>query len=364
VRQDGRPGIGGPFPVQARASEEERCDQTSEAQTLVPRLQIPAPSDVVSLGVYFDVEMYKRLLDGLFEGVYFVDTQRRIVYWNEAAERITGYHGDKVVGRGCSDNILCHVDEAGHHLCKNGCPLAATLTNRSPGVLHVYLQHAQGHRVPVRVAAAPIMDAEGQVIGAVESFVEDSEWRAAKDRVAELEKYAFVDALTEMPNRRYLERTLDIKIGEANRYGWACGVLLIDIDHFKRINDQFGHDQGDAVLRMVAGTLQAGVRSLDLAGRWGGEEFMVIVGNASQNAVLGVAERLRALVATSRLNGSNLISVTISVGAAVIRNGESATDLIRRADESLYQAKREGRNTVRVNGQENPHLHLPVVQSP
>jgi diguanylate cyclase (GGDEF)-like protein/PAS domain S-box-containing protein len=295
-----------------------------------------------------DPDFYQRLLDGLFEGVYFVDHDRRILYWNEAAEAITGYHRDAVVGRRCRDGMLCHVDQAGRPLCENGCPLSATITNRERHVVHIFLHHAEGHRVPVRVAATPILGPEGEVIGAVESFVDDSEWRAKEERAAELEKHAFVDALTELPNRRYLDRTLDSKSEEMRRYGWACGVLLIDVDHFKSVNDRFGHEVGDAVLRMVGRTLHGAVRALDFAGRWGGEEFLVIVTNASRDVLSAVAERMRALVASSHLSEPERIAVTISIGGAVARTGESTVELVRRADECLYKAKNEGRNRVRI----------------
>lgn len=127
-------------------------------------------------------------------------------------------------------------------------------------------------------------------------------------------------------------------------------MLLIDIDHFKGVNDKYGHAVGDSVLRMVGRTLQGGVRGGDLAGRWGGEEFLVIVGNATHEVIATVAERVRALVAASSLTEPEALSVTISVGAAVARAGESAAEVVHRADVCLYQAKREGRNTVRVDG--------------
>lgn len=133
------------------------------------------------------------------------------------------------------------------------------------------------------------------------------------------------------------------------RYGWPCGVLVIDVDHFKAVNDKYGHEAGDAVLRMVSRTMQGGVRGLDLAGRWGGEEFLVIVAHATTESVTAVAERIRVLVAASSLSVPESISVTVSVGAALASAGESAAQLVRRADEALYLAKREGRNRVRVD---------------
>jgi diguanylate cyclase (GGDEF)-like protein/PAS domain S-box-containing protein len=300
----------------------------------------------------FAPDFYQRLLDGLSEGVYFVDLERRILYWNEAAERITGYRREVVLGRSCQDGLLCHVDDSGKQLCQGGCPMAATITCKDRREAHVYLHHAQGHRVPVRVTATPLLGPGGEVIGAVESFVDDSEWKARDARLSELERYAFVDALTELPNRRYLDRTLDIKFEEMKRYGWPYGVLMIDVDHFKSVNDKHGHEVGDAVLRMVARTLQAAVRGLDSVGRWGGEEFLVILSLANRDGVSIVAERIRALVASCQLKVPVPIAVTVSVGGAVARAGESALDVARRADESLYRAKQDGRNRVHIADEE------------
>jgi diguanylate cyclase (GGDEF)-like protein/PAS domain S-box-containing protein len=294
-------------------------------------------------------EMYEALLDGLFEGVYFVDRDRRITFWNKAATRITGFPGADVIGKRCRDGMLCHVDDAGVHLCERGCPLAATMEDRRGREAHVFVRHADGHRVPIRVAAAPIVDDRGDVVGAVESFFEDSDWRESRDRAALLERYAFIDSLTELPNRRHLEQQLASKIDELGRYGWPCGVLLIDIDEFKRVNDVHGHLVGDAVLRMVARTLQGGVRSFDIVGRWGGEEFLAIVTNAPSEILVVVAERVRALVAASTLREPAEIAVTVSVGVSAARRGEPLEEVIRRADENLYRAKALGRNAICAN---------------
>ena len=242
--------------------------------------------------------------------------------------------------------MLCHVDDAGNHLCENGCPLTATMDDRQNREMHVFFQHAAGHRVPVRVASSPIFDDLGEVIGAVESFFEDNDWRESVERSAVLEELAYVDALTNLPNRRHMEQRLAAKLDELARYSWPCGVLLVDIDRFKSINDTHGHAVGDLVLQMVARTLALGVRGLDVVGRWGGEEFLVIVTNPTSRALFTIGNRMRALVEASDLHEPVALSVTVSVGAVVARPGESAADLLRRADENLYRAKSSGRNRV------------------
>jgi diguanylate cyclase (GGDEF)-like protein len=134
------------------------------------------------------------------------------------------------------------------------------------------------------------------------------------------------------------------------------GVLMIDIDFFKRVNDSYGHDTGDQVLKMTAGSLSGGLRSYDFLGRWGGEEFLAIVTNINLAGLKRIAERMRMLVETSLifLNGNDrsierAVRITVSGGGAIIRAGETLEALINRADRSLYQSKNSGRNRVTID---------------
>lgn len=112
----------------------------------------------------FNDLLYKTLLDNLYDGVYFTDTNRCIKYWNKGAERITGFSSEEVLGYCCSDNILMHVDLDGNSLCLNNCPLQATLEDQIPRHDKVYLHHKEGHLVPIRVSIAPILGDDGEVI--------------------------------------------------------------------------------------------------------------------------------------------------------------------------------------------------------
>src|SRR5512134_1518746 len=109
-------------------------------------------------------DLYKRILDNLYDGVYLVDPDRRITYWNSGAERITGYRPDEAMGRRCQD-LLVHLDEQGKSLCLDGCPLSWTMANGQLLETEIYLHHRDGYRVPISVRAAPIRDGTGRVVG-------------------------------------------------------------------------------------------------------------------------------------------------------------------------------------------------------
>ncbi len=289
---------------------------------------------------------YKTLLDNLYDGVYFVDRKRTITYWNKGAERITGYPANEVIGKNCADNLLMHSDKRGNILCLTLCPLAECMVSGREQSDEVFLRHKDGHRVPVSVRVAPIEDEQGRIMGGVEIFTDNTPAAVAFERLAELERIAYLDPLTGLANRRYAEITLRSRIEELERYGWLFGVIFIDIDNFKDVNDQFGHEAGDEVLRMVAKTLQNSVRSFDIVSRWGGEEYLIVIANVEGDELLATARRCRALVEQSFVPGKRLLRVTISLGATLARKEDTVETIVKRADELMYKSKEAGRNSV------------------
>jgi diguanylate cyclase (GGDEF)-like protein len=140
---------------------------------------------------------------------------------------------------------------------------------------------------------------------------------------------------------------LQAALSAFQRYGWAFGVLFLDVDHFKKVNDTAGHEAGDQALRMVARTLAASLRSVDSFGRWGGEEFVAVVTNTTEDDLREVAERCRRLVEQSALEAGPIrIRVTVSAGGSMARAGDTAQALMERADRLMYRAKTGGRNRV------------------
>ena len=295
-----------------------------------------------------DGNFHKRLLDELHDGVYFVDTDRRITYWNSGAERLTGYERTEVVGKCCRDNILMHVDEQGSKLCSaERCPAAQTIRDGKSRDASVYLRHKSGHRVPVVTRVSAIRDESGRTIGAVEVFSDRTAEAAAKEQIGELRKLVLLDPLTGLGNRRRADSMIQSRLAELGRYGWAFGVLFADIDYFKKVNDTYGHDVGDKVLKMVARSLVASKRAMDAVCRWGGEEFVVIAAAVDREKLGIAAERSRILVEQSSLAmGSGQLCVTVAIGATIAQRGDAPESLLQRADRLMYKSKIAGRNRV------------------
>ena len=290
--------------------------------------------------------LFKELIDNLSEGIYILDRARRITYWNRGAERLTGYPAEEVLGQCCADGLLQHIDPQGRLLCNDGCPMEATMLDGRERATELFLHHKEGHRVPITVRAIPIRDAAGEIVGAVEVFNDISGQVLAAERIRELETVSLIDPLTGAGNRRYSEIQLTSRLAEKQRYGLPVGLLFLDIDRFKRINDRFGHAAGDDVLRVVGKTLANGLRGSDFLGRWGGEEFIVLVGGLDGQRLTDAGQRLRALVASSSVPVVPGLEVTVSVGVTEARSDDRLAMLVARADALMYEAKRRGRDRV------------------
>jgi len=295
-------------------------------------------------------KFYKDIIDNLYDGIYFVDRDRIITYWNKGAERITGYENKQVIGHSCRDNMLNHVTADGVQLCLNQCPLASCMEDGKVREANVFLHHADGHRLPVLIRASPMRDAEGYIIGAVETFSSDIGIFVVRQQLHELRQSIRTDSLTGIGNRNYIEGRLRGLIAEYEKQKSRGAVVFIDIDHFKKVNDSYGHDVGDKVLQMVSATLKNSLRQTDIVGRWGGEEFIAIIYDISSiEALNAICEKLRALTELSRLDLANTsITVTISIGATILLPQDNIETIVRRADDLMYKSKKAGRNRVSV----------------
>ena len=186
------------------------------------------------------------------------------------------------------------------------------------------------------------------------------ELNTIRDSLEKAEERSKTDMLTGLPNRRALDEFLRRALTAAMEKGDPLGMLLIDVDHFKRFNDNFGHNVGDQVLKLLGGVLKERVRENDLAARYGGEELIAVLPTADMETCVAVAERIRKSIAeariTRRASGEVLPGITVSIGVAQFRPGEPVSEFIERCDSALYAAKGSGRNRVMTERQLDPDL--------
>ena len=207
---------------------------------------------------------------------------------------------------------------------------------------------ADGSEVHVLISARAI-EVDGHACG-IFTYIDISELETAKlehaDEKGVLDSLARTDPLTRLPNRRSLDERLAAEVLRAERYGGVLSVLLLDLDHFKSVNDDNGHEAGDAALLEVAELMAEACRDPDMVGRWGGEEFLMVLPESDTQAAHAVASRVRERVERHAFTGIG--NLTISIGVASMVPGDTAAALLKRADRALYAAKSGGRNRVEV----------------
>jgi diguanylate cyclase (GGDEF)-like protein/PAS domain S-box-containing protein len=298
-----------------------------------------------------DPGFYKELLERMSDGVYFVDRDRRVLYWNRGATELTGYKAEEVVGRCCQDNILSHIDLAGRALCKGDCPLSACIADGVMREASVLLRKKDGRRVPVLVRVQPIRGDDGAIVGAIEIFSDDTARSEARRKTEAMNRLAFLDHLTQLPNRRFMEMSLDTALTEYQVHQESFGILMIDFDWFKEINDSYGHLCGDHALQQLAQTLAGWFRPTDVVGRWGGDEFLAIIGNVNKVNLQNLAERGLAMMAQTSVPNEDggLINLSISIGATLSMPCDTAESLIQRADRLMYKSKESGRRRATID---------------
>lgn len=300
-------------------------------------------------------EWEKSVLESTSQAIITTDRNRIVRIFNPAAEKLLGYSAAEVIGQ--IDPIAFHdmkeVEQRRKALEKklskliNLDELLTHSAKQAPSVFQEWTYITKyGKRLPVELCVSQLYDAEGDLLGYVSVATDISERKAYERRLLEL---AWTDPLTGIWNRRRFYDVVNKEIHASKRRLEPLSFMLIDIDHFKRINDTYGHDAGDAVLKCVAHKLSKLVRAGDVYCRWGGEEFAILLINTDETTALEVAERIcSSFRSLSIKHGKISLEITASIGVSVIIDGD-INQTIKRADEGLYKAKNTGRNKVIVN---------------
>jgi len=292
--------------------------------------------------ILLDFEVF----DALRDGVYIVNSERKILYWNKSAEKLTDYSASEVVGSYCYDNILQHIDCKGNELCRENCPLKRVCGDGKSRELELYLHNKEGQRKPIYVRGLPYKDEEGNIIGAIEIFSDSEERRKLLREIEKLKKLAYYDDLTKVASRRYILKFLEDKLAEYNINKRSFGVYYIDVDDFKKINDEYGHVVGDKVLYNVATTLKNALKYGDMIGRLGGEEFVIILNDSDADRLKKMGNILKILTEyTKTYDENSVIRITTSIGGTLVGAEDGVEKILKRADKFLYEAKKSGKNS-------------------
>jgi diguanylate cyclase (GGDEF)-like protein/PAS domain S-box-containing protein len=282
------------------------------------------------------------------EPMMITDAAGTILGVNAAFTRVTGFPAEEAVGATPALlNSGCH--DAGFFR-----DLWRTIREEGSWSGEIWDRRRDGELFPAEETITAVTDECGRPTHYVAILRDVTERKRLE---AKLEELATHDRLTGILNRGRLGELLDHELAKSERFGDPLSVVLLDIDHFKRINDRHGHAAGDAVLRELTRRLEAGLRRCDRVGRWGGEEFLVLLPRTDGPGAGKVAEHIRQTVAAAAFAVGE--PVTVSLGVATYRAGDNATTLVERADQAVYRAKAAGRNRLEGPPEANPSAPTP-----
>jgi len=292
-----------------------------------------------------DPDFFRSILENLHMAVYVVGRDGRILFWNDGAERITGYLRQDVIGRLCGDNFLGESDSDENDLSGPLAPIAAATREGKPLQTQVSLRHKSGHRIPVQLWAFPIRNAEGVIVGAAETFeksISIADWNRRQTKLA---TYGCIDHASGVLNHRMMHSHLREHLGMFAEHPVPFSVLCIQIDGLEKIQLRDGPAAIASVLRVVGQTLENSLRPTDFLGRWQENQFLAILTECSGSEVTRASERLRRMVSSSRTAGwGDRLPVTISVGGTTVRSGDTAEGMVTRAECALRESHSQGGN--------------------
>ncbi len=288
---------------------------------------------------------HNRLLETMHDGVIYVDKNLRILHWNRGAERITGLKASTVCETKFDPTHLRMRDENGEFLTEDSCPVAATIVSGRQSYRRLAIS-GRSDKVQLNAYLSPVVARDGTVRGATMLLHDASSQVSLEESVQQLRERASRDQLTKVANRAEFDRVHTQLVQQHINLKAPLSLIICDIDHFKSINDTYGHQAGDNVLTDFAALLSSNCRSGDLVARYGGEEFCILCTDCDNARATQQADELRQLLETTPHQVLNGECITASFGVTELQGGDTVETMLRRADRALYHAKDQGRNLV------------------
>ena len=297
------------------------------------------------------------LLEHMHDAVAFIDAHLRILQWNHGAERMTGISGAGACSRIWSPLLLGLRNEKGDAIADEDCPVTSALRSGVQSLRRLTICGRGERSVPVDTHTIPVPDGAGRIRGAVVLLHDASSEITLEQQCQRLYDKATKDPLTQVANRAEFDRVHEMFVQAHQDQHVSCSLIMCDLDHFKRVNDTFGHQAGDEAIKALARLLKNSCRSGDLVARYGGEEFVMLCANCDNSAAARRAEQIRAALAQQSHPMLQGRAITASFGVTEIQPGDTPETMLRRSDRALFVAKEAGRNRVVQLGVGNDEKH-------
>jgi diguanylate cyclase (GGDEF)-like protein len=287
-----------------------------------------------------------KLLDNMYDAVAFINANGRIDLWNHGAERLTGIPAGSVRQQQWHPELLNLADEKGHPICEEDCPVLTAVRSGAQSLRRLTICGRSGRCISVDSHAVPVITEDGKTLGAILLLHDASSEISLEQQCQNLHDKATRDPLTQVANRAEFDRVHAMFVAAHQQQQVPCSLIMCDLDRFKQVNDNYGHQAGDDAIKSLATLMKGACRPGDLVARYGGEEFVMLCADCDNAAATRRAERIRKALAQMpqpKLGGR---AITSSFGVTEVQPGDTPETMLRRADRALLMAKANGRNTV------------------
>jgi len=285
-----------------------------------------------------DPETYRDILNGLQIGVSVLDLQKKIVFWSDGAEKITGYARIDVLGHSCAENILLHCNHNSCDMCAGKCPMAIALHDARPVEGASFIHHKSGHRTPVHTWAIPLRDKHGSIIGIIQTFEGEFAANGPSPNDRSMKEHGWLDNATELPNQAMMQSHLRETLGTFAEIQVPFGVVCLEPHELNQFRARYGQEAATSMLLVLARTLRNAVWPTDFVGRWSAGRFLVILVGCGEAAMQTISDRILMLMASVTIEwwGEEL-SVAVSMGRTVARAGDTIESLVERVHRALSE---------------------------
>ncbi|HWY22673.1 MAG TPA: diguanylate cyclase [Candidatus Acidoferrum sp.] len=283
-----------------------------------------------------DPETYRDILNGLQIGVSVLDMEKRIVFWSDGAEQITGYARIDVLGHSCAENILLHCNQTSCEMCNEKCPIAGALHDGKPVEGANFIHHKSGHRTPVHTWAIPLRDKHGSIIGVIQTFEGECAVNGPNPNDRSMKEHGWLDDTTGLPNPAMMHSHLRETLGTFAEIQIPFGVVCLKLHELSQFRARYGQEAATSMLVVLARTLRNAVWPTDFVGRWSEGRFLVILVGCGEDAMQTISDRMLKLMASATIDwwGEEL-SVAVSMGRTVAVAGDTIESLVERAHLAL-----------------------------
>jgi diguanylate cyclase (GGDEF)-like protein/PAS domain S-box-containing protein len=291
------------------------------------------------MSIFDDPDIYRDILDHLQIGVSVVDLQKRIVFWSDGAEQITGYSRIEVLGHQCTDNILQHCTQTRCELCTEQCPMGAALHDGKPVENLTFIHHKSGYRTQVHTWAVPLRDKNNNLIGVVQTFEGEAAVHGPDPGDRNLQEHGWLDEVTGLLNQAMMQSHLRETLGTFNELGIPFAIISVDVPELEQFRIRYGQGAARSILQVMARTLKNSVWPTDFLGRWSEARFLAILMGCSQEALHAVSGRVARMLSSATIMwwGEEL-SVRVSLGRAAVQPGDTVETLLQRVSRQTQDA--------------------------